>query len=285
MRDDEVVHAICMDKLRLKITVALNRNHALTVKDLEALKPIVERASRRACPTRSKSIPSRSRGSAKQPPTRPTNGGSMSRPLVPVAILVRVSTFKQETQRQISELQAYAERQRYEVLEVCRETVSGRADDADRPALRRVETLAREGKIKKVLVHEISRLARRNSVAHRFVETLETCGVSLYWHAQGIETLMENGMRNPAAGIMLACSRRWRATRLRLCGPESIRALPKLAERREAWQTEGLNSNARDISSETQRRVAPSQSRTVGAQHGKDCRQKRLYGPTGCEGT
>ena len=87
---------------------------------------------------------------------------------------------------------------------MCRETVSGRADDADRPALRRVETLAREGKIRKVLVHEISRLARRNSVAHRFVETLETCGVSLYWHAQGIETLMENGMRNPAAGIMLA---------------------------------------------------------------------------------
>lgn len=32
-----------MEKLRLKITVKLNRNHALTVKDLEALKPIVER--------------------------------------------------------------------------------------------------------------------------------------------------------------------------------------------------------------------------------------------------
>ena len=43
MRDDEVVHAICMDKLRLKITIALNRNHALTIKDLEALKPVVER--------------------------------------------------------------------------------------------------------------------------------------------------------------------------------------------------------------------------------------------------
>jgi DNA invertase Pin-like site-specific DNA recombinase len=55
-----------------------------------------------------------------------------------------------------------------------------------------------------VLVHEISRIARRNSVAHRFVETLEDCGVSLYWHAQSIETLLPNGKRNPAAGIMLA---------------------------------------------------------------------------------
>jgi DNA invertase Pin-like site-specific DNA recombinase len=33
---------------------------------------------------------------------------------------------------------------------------------------------------------------------------LEECGVSLYWHAQGIETLLPSGKRNPAAGIMLA---------------------------------------------------------------------------------
>ena len=122
----------------------------------------------------------------------------------PVALLVRVSTEKQQTARQISELQAYAESKGYEVLEVCRETISGRADEAERHGLNRVEDLARAGKIKKVLVHEISRLARKNSVAHRFVESLEECGVSLYWHAQGIETLLSNGRRNPASGIMLA---------------------------------------------------------------------------------
>lgn len=74
----------------------------------------------------------------------------------------------------------------------------------ERRGLKRAEAVAIEGKVKKVLVHEISRLARRNSVAHHFVETLEECGVSLYWHAQGIETLLPNGKRNPAAGIMLA---------------------------------------------------------------------------------
>ena len=58
--------------------------------------------------------------------------------------------------------------------------------------------------MKKILVHEVSRVARKNSVAHRFVETLGECGVSLYWHAQSIETLLPNGKRNPAAGIMLA---------------------------------------------------------------------------------
>jgi len=122
----------------------------------------------------------------------------------PVVILVRVSTVKQETARQISELQAYAEGKGYEVIEICRETISGRADEDQRHGLRHAEELARSGKVKKVLVHEISRLARKNSVAHRFVETLEEHGVSLYWQAQGIETLLPNGKRNPAAGIMLA---------------------------------------------------------------------------------
>jgi DNA invertase Pin-like site-specific DNA recombinase len=92
----------------------------------------------------------------------------------------------------------------YEVVEVCRETVSGRADEADRHGLKRAEELAVTRKVKKVLVHEISRLARKNSIVHKFVETLEEHGVSLYWHAQGFETLLASGKRNPAASMMLA---------------------------------------------------------------------------------
>lgn len=128
----------------------------------------------------------------------------MSASNVPVAILVRVSTLQQETDRQVSELTAYATAQGYEVVEVCQEKVSGMADETDRHGLHRVEALARAGAVKKVLVHEVSRLARRNSVAHGFVETLGDLGVSLYWHQQGIETLLPNGKRNPAAAIMFA---------------------------------------------------------------------------------
>jgi DNA invertase Pin-like site-specific DNA recombinase len=124
---------------------------------------------------------------------------------VPVAILVRVSTLKQETARQVSELRAVAKAKGWDVVEVCEELgVSGRADESERHGLQRVEALATEGNIKKVLVHEVSRVARRNSLVHQFVETLEEHGVSLYWHAQGIETMMPNGKRNPAAGVMLA---------------------------------------------------------------------------------
>ena len=121
-----------------------------------------------------------------------------------VAIVVRVSSEKQQTDRQITELQAYADSKGYEVVEVLKETVSGRAEESERHGLIRAEELASTGKIKKVLVHEISRLSRKNSITHRFIESLENYGVSLYWHSQGIETLLSNGKRNPSAGIMVA---------------------------------------------------------------------------------
>lgn len=123
---------------------------------------------------------------------------------IPVAILVRVSSQKQQTDRQISELTAHAASCGYQVVEICEETVSGRVSADARTGLQRVEDLAREGKIKKVLVHEVSRIGRRNSVTHKFVENLLEMGVSLYWHQQRIETLLPSGKRNPAAGIMLA---------------------------------------------------------------------------------
>jgi DNA invertase Pin-like site-specific DNA recombinase len=106
---------------------------------------------------------------------------------IPVAILIRVSTSKQETAHQLAELTQYAANKGYSVVEVCKETVTGDGAE-DRHGLKRVEELAEAGKIRKVLVREISRIARRNSAAHRLVEKLEQCGVSLYAHFKSSET-------------------------------------------------------------------------------------------------
>lgn len=54
------------------------------------------------------------------------------------------------------------------------------------------------------ILQEVFLLARRDSGVHMFVEIMAELGVSFYWHAQGVETLMSNGKRNPAASIMLA---------------------------------------------------------------------------------
>lgn len=119
-----------------------------------------------------------------------------------VAILVRVSTQKQETDRQIHELTETAKQKGWEVVEVVQEVVSGNA--TERAGLNRVIELATEKKIQKVLVHEVSRVARKNSTAHQFIERLEELGVSLFWNAQSTETLLPNGKRNPAAALMFA---------------------------------------------------------------------------------
>lgn len=126
-------------------------------------------------------------------------------PVVPVAILVRVSTKRQETERQIHELRAVAEVRGWQVIEVVEEDgVSGAAKDADRHGLARVDALAAAGVIRKVLVHEVSRVGRRPAVVHSLVERLHGFAVSLYWHSQRVETLLPDGRRNPAAGMMLA---------------------------------------------------------------------------------
>ncbi len=123
---------------------------------------------------------------------------------IPVALFLRVSTDKQTTDRQKAELLAYADSKGFLVVEVVEEMISGRASANDRMGLKRIEDLAEIGAIKKVLVHEVSRVARTNSTLHRFVENLEAHGCSLYWHSQSIETLLPNGKRNPAASIMLS---------------------------------------------------------------------------------
>lgn len=123
---------------------------------------------------------------------------------IPVAILVRVSTNKQETTRQIEELREHAGKEGWEVVEICEEVVSGAADRAKRSGINRIIELAHSGRIQKVLVHEVSRIARKNSVAHTFLEELTELGVSLYWHSQRAETLLPSGKRNPAVGMMFS---------------------------------------------------------------------------------
>lgn len=124
--------------------------------------------------------------------------------MIPVATLSRVSSVRQKTDRQESELTAIAAQKGWTVVAAIRETISGSAKQKDRDGLNEVMGLARSGKIKKVLVHEVSRLARRPSVVHSAVEELASLGVSLYWHSQSVETLLPSGKINPAAAIMLA---------------------------------------------------------------------------------
>lgn len=119
------------------------------------------------------------------------------------AILVRVSTVRQETDRQINDLKSIVASKGWNVIAVVEEE-GVRGSAKVRPGLDQVIAMARAGEIDKVAVHEVSRVARKNSVAHQFIETLTDLKVSLYWHSQGVEMLLDNGTRNPAASLIFS---------------------------------------------------------------------------------
>lgn len=126
----------------------------------------------------------------------------MNKKVPKVAILCRVSTEEQDTSRQVSELKALCHEKGWNVVAVVENQESGMKRSL--AGLETVKELARKGKIQKVVVSEISRIARRLSVVSKFVEEMEDLKVSIFWQNQGLETLQENGERNGVANIFLA---------------------------------------------------------------------------------
>jgi len=76
-------------------------------------------------------------------------------------IFTRVSKNVQNYQRQIDDLTAYATKQGWTVVGVISEIISGSKSNEDRDGVAQLLDAARLGKLKKVLVSEVSHLGRR----------------------------------------------------------------------------------------------------------------------------
>ncbi|GAB2553014.1 recombinase family protein [Rufibacter soli] len=123
--------------------------------------------------------------------------------MIKVAIYVRVSSKRQDYQRQISELLMVAEQKRFEVVKVFREIGSAsKRKRAERPELLQLMEMAATGAIQKILVSEISRLGRKTSEMLDLIERLSELKVSVYAKNLGMETLLDTGRRNPGASIV-----------------------------------------------------------------------------------
>ncbi|RTL67530.1 MAG: recombinase family protein [Hyphomicrobiales bacterium] len=94
-----------------------------------------------------------------------------------VAIYARVSTAEQDTDRQVRELQAYAERLGHTVVGVFTEKASGAKDN--RPERAKVLELARKRQVNAVLVSEMSRWGRSTQDLLATLQDLSEWGVSL----------------------------------------------------------------------------------------------------------
>ena len=127
---------------------------------------------------------------------------SKSNDMEKVALLVRVSTDKQDYQRQIVELTQYCSKVGWEVAETFANKVSGAKKNEDREEVQSLIEYVKTNEIRRVVCLEISRLGRNTLEALKIIQTLNENGVSLYVKNYNLETLTEDGKVNPIASLI-----------------------------------------------------------------------------------
>ena len=118
-----------------------------------------------------------------------------------VVILARVSTDKQEYQRQVNELTDYCRRAGWSVEAIFCNKVSGAKRIEERTEIMEMISYVKEHDISKVVCLEISRLGRNTLEALRVIQYLNDNGVSLYVKNYNLETLTD-GKVNPVASLI-----------------------------------------------------------------------------------
>ena len=119
-----------------------------------------------------------------------------------VVILARVSTNKQDYDRQVVELTEYCNRVGWEVEEVFANKVSGAKAVEERAEIVDMIEYIKANAIQRVVVLEISRLGRNTLEALKVIQTLNENGVSLYIKNYNLETLNPDGKPNPVASLI-----------------------------------------------------------------------------------
>ena len=119
-----------------------------------------------------------------------------------VVILARVSTNKQDYDRQVIELTEYCNRVGWEVAEVFANKVSGAKAVEERAEIVDMIEYIKANAIHRVVVLEISRLGRNTLEALKVIQTLNEKGVSLYIKNYNLETLNPDGKPNPVASLI-----------------------------------------------------------------------------------
>ena len=120
-----------------------------------------------------------------------------------VIIYARVSTTVQDYTRQLEELRDYASKMNYEVVKEFQEKISGAKSVAERNAMNSLLEYIHNNKVDKILIYECSRLSRRAIDFLQLIEIFNQHKISLYIHANGLETLLPNGNINPIANLVL----------------------------------------------------------------------------------
>jgi len=119
-----------------------------------------------------------------------------------VVILARVSTDKQEYERQLVELRDYCAKARWMVVREFANKVSGAKRNEERPEIVELIEFVKSNDIRRVVCLEISRLGRNTLEALKVIQSLNEHHVSLYVKNYNLETLTPDGNVNPVASLI-----------------------------------------------------------------------------------
>lgn len=120
-------------------------------------------------------------------------------------IYARVSSNndRQDTSRQIKDLENYAKSQNIEIVNIYEEHISGAKKIEERQILGECLKYCKRESVNFLLLSELSRLGRSTLQVLRSLEMLHESKVSVYIQNLGLYTLQSNGEVNPIASIIV----------------------------------------------------------------------------------
>lgn len=121
-------------------------------------------------------------------------------------IYARVSSTndRQNTERQVIDLQQYAEANKMEVVKIFEEHISGGKTNKERQVLQDALQFAVDNSIDYILSNELSRIGRNTFNVLETIKFLIDHHINLYLQKERFTLLNENGKPSPFAAIMLA---------------------------------------------------------------------------------
>src|SRR5690606_36971646 len=96
-----------------------------------------------------------------------------------VCIFTRVSTEKQDNERQLLELNNYCNQRGYVVTKTIATKITGSKTQKERPDLVELLSSAKRGMFTRVIAVEVSRLGRNSKDVRRTIDQLHSYGVSV----------------------------------------------------------------------------------------------------------
>lgn len=119
-----------------------------------------------------------------------------------VVLLVRVSTDKQDYERQINELSDYCRKMNWTIEKVFANKVSGAVRIEEREEICGLVSFVKNNQICRVVCLEISRVGRNTLEALKVIQILNEHKVSLFVKNYNLETLDADGKVNPIASLI-----------------------------------------------------------------------------------